>query len=60
MFVENLTEYVVRSTSEVFNLLRAGKKRLVFAETRMNRVSSRYFNTCNINNNNNNNYSNLV
>lgn len=40
--MENLSEFVVRSPSEVLNLLTVGKKRLVFAETKMNRNSSRF------------------
>lgn len=42
VYVENLSEFVVRSPSEVLNLLAVGKKRLVFAETKMNRNSSRF------------------
>lgn len=42
VYVENLSEFVVRSPSEVLNLLTVGKKRLVFAETKMNRNSSRF------------------
>ena len=42
VYIENLTEYVVHSPIEVLNLLKLGRKRLVFAETKMNRVSSRY------------------
>lgn len=42
VYVENLSEFVVRSPSEVLHLLAVGKKRLVFAETKMNRNSSRY------------------
>ena len=45
VYVENLSEFVVRSPSEVLSLLSVGKKRLVFAETKMNRNSSRYNNT---------------
>ncbi|XP_066935661.1 kinesin-like protein KIF15 isoform X3 [Clytia hemisphaerica] len=41
VYIENLTEYVVHSPEEVLNLLKVGRKRLVFAETKMNRVSSR-------------------
>ena len=40
--MENLSEYVVRSPTEVLSLLAVGKKRLIFAETKMNRTSSRY------------------
>jgi kinesin family protein 3/17 len=43
VYVENLSEFVVRGPSEIMNLLAVGKKRLVFAETKMNRTSSRYF-----------------
>lgn len=42
VYVENLSEYVVRSPSEVLSLLTVGKKRLIFAETKMNRNSSRF------------------
>ena len=41
VYVENLSEFVVRSPSEVHSLLVVGKKRLIFAETKMNRTSSR-------------------
>ena len=41
VYIENLTEYIVHSPKEVLNLLKIGKRRLVFAETKMNRVSSR-------------------
>ena len=41
VYIENLTEYVVHSPKEVLSLLKVGRKRLVFAETKMNRVSSR-------------------
>ena len=40
--MENLTEYVVRTPQEVMQFLAAGKKKLVFGETKMNRTSSRY------------------
>ena len=43
VYVENLTEYVVHSPKEVLNLLKVGRRRLVFAETQMNRASSRLF-----------------
>ncbi|KAJ7377044.1 hypothetical protein OS493_031002 [Desmophyllum pertusum] len=38
VYVENLSEFVVRDTAEVLSLLKLGKKKLIFAETRMNRV----------------------
>ncbi|XP_065649269.1 kinesin-like protein KIF3A isoform X5 [Hydra vulgaris] len=41
VYVENMTEYVARSPAEVIELIDSGKKRLVFAETKMNRTSSR-------------------
>lgn len=41
VYVENLSDYVVRTPTEVLQFLSAGKKRLVFAETKMNRTSSR-------------------
>ncbi|KAK3723829.1 hypothetical protein QZH41_019506, partial [Actinostola sp. cb2023] len=40
IYVENLTEYVVRGAEEVMSMIRSGKKRLIFAETKMNRLSS--------------------
>ncbi|KXJ23526.1 kinesin-like protein 5 isoform X2 [Exaiptasia diaphana] len=48
VYVENLTEYVVRSAEEVMSLIKSGKKRLIFAETRMNRLSSRSHSVCQI------------
>ncbi|EDO47601.1 predicted protein, partial [Nematostella vectensis] len=48
VYVENLTEYVVRSADEVMSLMRSSKKRLIFAETRMNRLSSRSHSVCQI------------
>lgn len=42
MYVENLSTFVVRDTAEVLSLLKMGKKKLIFGETRMNRLSSRY------------------
>ncbi|XP_066911312.1 kinesin heavy chain-like isoform X2 [Clytia hemisphaerica] len=41
VYVDNLTDYVVRSPSEVLQYIANGKKKLVFAETKMNRTSSR-------------------
>ncbi|XP_065071164.1 kinesin heavy chain-like [Rhopilema esculentum] len=41
IYVENLTEYVIRSPAEALALIAFGKRRLVFAETKMNRTSSR-------------------
>ena len=41
VYVENLSEFVVGDTAEVLSLLKLGRKKLIFAETRMNRVSSR-------------------
>eukprot|EP01137_Pigoraptor_chileana_P002394 Opistho-2@2295 len=41
VFVDNLSEFVVRSPKEVKALLKAGRARLVFAETKMNVASSR-------------------
>eukprot|EP00794_Sanderia_malayensis_P005578 gene5578-6267_t len=41
IYVENLTEYVVRSPSDALSLIAFGRRRLVFAETKMNRTSSR-------------------
>ncbi|XP_057306892.1 kinesin-like protein KIF15 isoform X3 [Hydractinia symbiolongicarpus] len=46
VYIENLTEYVVHSPKEVLNLLKVGKRRLVFAETKMNRASSRSHAIC--------------
>ncbi len=42
VYVENQTEYVVRSPAEALSLIAFGRRRLVFAETKMNRTSSRY------------------
>lgn len=41
MYIENLTEYVCHTPLDVFELLRMGQKKLIFAETKMNRRSSR-------------------
>ncbi|XP_029208723.2 kinesin-like protein KIN-7O isoform X2 [Acropora millepora] len=46
VYVENLSEFVVRSPVEVLSLLAVGRKRLVFAETKMNRNSSRSHSVC--------------
>eukprot|EP00698_Gefionella_okellyi_P000247 TRINITY_DN10216_c0_g1_i1.p1 TRINITY_DN10216_c0_g1~~TRINITY_DN10216_c0_g1_i1.p1 ORF type:complete len:1088 (+),score=262.23 TRINITY_DN10216_c0_g1_i1:117-3380(+) len=46
VYVEDLTEYVVRSPHEVLDLINKGKERLVFAETKMNRTSSRSHAVC--------------
>ncbi|XP_046851279.1 kinesin-like protein KIN-UA [Xenia sp. Carnegie-2017] len=46
IYVENLSEYVVRGPEEVRSLMQLGKKRLVFAETKMNRTSSRSHSVC--------------
>ncbi|XP_068708872.1 kinesin heavy chain-like [Montipora foliosa] len=48
VYVENLSTFVVRDTAEVFSVLKQGKKKLIFAETRMNRVSSRSHSVCQI------------
>ena len=42
IYVENLSEYVVRDSEDVYSLMQLGKKRLIFAETKMNRTSSRF------------------
>ncbi|XP_068708780.1 uncharacterized protein [Montipora foliosa] len=49
VYVENLSEFVVRSPAEVLSLLAVGRKRLVFAETKMNRNSSRSHSVCQLN-----------
>lgn len=41
MYIENLTEYVCHTPLDVFELLRMGQRKLIFAETKMNRRSSR-------------------
>lgn len=41
IYVDNLSDYVVRSPAEVLQYISNGKKKLVFAETKMNRMSSR-------------------
>ncbi|XP_028403187.1 kinesin-like protein KIN-5A [Dendronephthya gigantea] len=46
IYVENLSEYVVRGPAEVYSLMELGKKRLIFAETKMNRTSSRSHSVC--------------
>ena len=41
VYVEDLSEFVVRSPDEVMDIINTGRERLVFAETKMNRASSR-------------------
>ena len=41
IYIENLAEYACHSPLDVLELLRMGQKKLIFAETRMNRRSSR-------------------
>ena len=41
VYVENLSEYFVKSPEEIGKLLKSGKKKLAIAETKMNRQSSR-------------------
>ncbi|CAH3191254.1 unnamed protein product [Porites evermanni] len=41
VYVENLSEYSVKSPEEIVRLLKSGKRRLAVAETKMNRQSSR-------------------
>jgi kinesin family protein 3/17 len=48
VYVENLSEFVVRSRAEVQDLLDSGRDRLVFAQTKMNRESSRSHALCRI------------
>lgn len=48
VYVEDLSEYVCRSFDEMMDLLQQGQKRLVFAETKMNRTSSRSHAVCRI------------
>jgi len=40
-FVENISSYRCYGPTDVYELLNIGRKRLVFAETKMNRLSSR-------------------
>ena len=42
IYIENLTEYVCHTPLDVFELLKMGQRKLIFAETKMNRRSSRY------------------
>ena len=42
VYVENLSEYFVKSPEEIDRLLKSGKKKLAIAETKMNRQSSRF------------------
>ena len=42
VYVENLSEYSVKSPEEIVRLLKSGKRRLAVAETKMNRQSSRF------------------
>lgn len=46
IFVEGLTEYIVHSPQEVFELIKQGRSKLVIAETKMNRTSSRSHAIC--------------
>lgn len=46
VYIEDLTEYVVQSPKEVFELVKLGRSRLIFAETKMNRASSRSHAIC--------------
>ncbi|ORZ36448.1 P-loop containing nucleoside triphosphate hydrolase protein [Catenaria anguillulae PL171] len=46
IFVEGLSEHAVRTEAEVHALLARGQQRLVFAETKMNRHSSRSHAIC--------------
>lgn len=46
VFVEGLSEHAVTSSADVFRLLAFGRKRLHFAETKMNRHSSRSHAVC--------------
>ena len=41
IYIENLTEYVCHTPLDVFELLKMGQRKLIFAETKMNRRSSR-------------------
>ncbi|KAK2572377.1 Kinesin-like protein KIF3C [Acropora cervicornis] len=41
VYVENLSSFIVRDTTDILSLIRQGKKKLIFGETRMNRASSR-------------------
>eukprot|EP00736_Rhodelphis_marinus_P006685 Rmarinus@m.24162 len=46
VFIENVTEFIVENPIQVRDLLDEGRKRLVFAETKMNRQSSRSHALC--------------
>ncbi|KNE72889.1 hypothetical protein AMAG_17126 [Allomyces macrogynus ATCC 38327] len=46
IFVEGLTEHAVRSINDVNAMLQLGQSRLIFAETKMNRHSSRSHAIC--------------
>lgn len=48
LYIEDLSEFVVRSPEEVMEYLNQGRDRLVFAETKMNRASSRSHAVCRI------------
>ena len=41
VYIENLSEYVCHTPLDIFELLRMGQRKLIFAETKMNRRSSR-------------------
>ncbi|XP_022784630.1 kinesin-like protein KIF15 isoform X2 [Stylophora pistillata] len=46
VYVDNLSEYFVKSPEEICKLLKSGKKKLAIAETKMNRHSSRSHAVC--------------
>eukprot|EP00965_Chrysotila_dentata_P105079 3471039-Pleurochrysis_carterae.AAC.1 len=46
VYLENVSEHIVMEPKEVLDLLAFGRKRLVFAETKMNRHSSRSHAVC--------------
>ncbi|XP_065071098.1 kinesin-related protein 5-like [Rhopilema esculentum] len=48
IYIENLAEYACHSPLDVLELLRMGQKKLIFAETKMNRRSSRSHAVCQI------------
>lgn len=46
VYIDNVTEHAVGSAAEALSLIECGRKRLVFAETKMNRHSSRSHAAC--------------
>ena len=46
VYVEGTSDFVVRSPKEVYDLIKQGRAQLIFAETKMNRLSSRSHAVC--------------